>query len=401
LLLIIPLLAQDPQIKSLLVYPAGDETALPLISDAKDGNKQITIEFDVETGFTPSLNIVFRYCDRNWIPYTNLFLVNTGKNIFYNLDFETLPSTVAGARYHFKGNFPDVDESVNFPHSGKWRFYITDSFDTSIVYASGRFFVIHEETPMRVDVKREQLEDKTYFPTDLSKIFNLTASVVLSEELYPAYVTHMEVVENQKINYSFIVDRSFNTNTRQFYWNGNKNFTFTVRDVQPGNEYRQTDLRDYNKFISESVRAQFDGLEYSRFFKQGRKDNNGGMILLPPGNEYATYLNVEFSIRPPEEVAGSVYLVGSFNNWNLLPGYEMKNRGGVYSLITTLKRGIYDYQYVAADVINGQIKNPNWLILEGNSWETINDYHIFIYYNEPQFGGYDKIIAYQKVQSKK
>ncbi len=395
----VPLPAQALEIKSLRIYSAGDETSLPLISDKEEGRGGITIEFDIETGFVPSLNIVFRYCDRNWVPYTNLFLVNTGKNIFYTLDFETLPSTVSGVRYHFRESFPDAEETVNFPHSGKWRFYITDSFDTSVVYATGKFFVIHEEIVLRTEIKREQLEDKIYFPSDLAKIVNLTTSFNLNEELYPAFVTHMEIVENQKINYPFIVDKSFNTNTRQFYWNGDRKFTFTVRDIQPGNEYRQTDIRDYNRFIGENVKAQIDGLEYSRFFHQARKDHNGGSIYLNYKNEYATYLDVDFSIRPPDEVKGSIFLVGSFTNWNILPAFEMENRQGIYSLTATLKRGAYDYQYVTGENKNGQIKNIDWLILEGNSWETVNDYYIFIYYNEPQFGGFDKIIGYKRVQN--
>jgi hypothetical protein len=354
----------------------------------------------MQTDFIPGLSIVFRYCDRNWVPYSNLFLVNTGKNIFYDMDYETLPSTVREARYHFRQSFPDKNETVTFPFSGKWMFYITDSFDTSLVYGSGRFFVIYDEVNLKVNIKREQLEDKVYFPTDLAKIFNITTTFSLPDDLYPNFVTHMEIVENQKTDFPFIVDRTFNTNTRQFYWNGSRDFSFIIRDIQPGNEYRQTDLRDHNRFIGEDVRARIDGLEYSRFFKQGAPDLNGGFLLTDYKNEFATYLNVTFSIRPPEEVTGSVFLTGAFNNWKIIPAYEMKNQAGVYSLTVKLKRGIYDYQYVTADVINNQIRNPNWLILEGNSWQTVNDYYIFIYYNEQQYGGYDKIIGYKKVQSK-
>jgi len=48
----------------------------------------------------------------------------------------------------------------------------------------------------------------------------------------------------------------------------------------------------------------------------------------------------------------------------------MNESGGVYSITIPLKRGIYDYQYVAADVENGEIINPDWLVLEGNTWLT-------------------------------
>lgn len=392
---------QDVFLKSLKSYTAGDETSLPVIHyNRNGGGNNITIEFDVEAEFIPSLSVVFRYCDRNWNPTKNNFLINYGRNTAYYLDFETLPSTVEEAKYRFKGNFPSDFQDIEFPYSGKWIFYITESNDTSIVYGTGRFYVIHEEVLLNTAIKREQLEDKVYFPADLAKIFNVTSEFNLPEEMTPAFVSHIEIVENQKILYPVIVGRDFNTNQRQFYWDGSRKFSFTARDILPGNEYRQTDLRNINVFNAKDVKAQFDGIEYSRFFKDAPPDLNGGSILTNYRDEFSTYLNVTFSIRPPDEITGNIFLVGSFNNWMLLPEYEMKNISGLYNQTISLKRGIYDYQYVLTDVINGQIKNDDWVILEGNRWETKNVYHIFLYYNDPEFGGYDKVIGYSKIISR-
>ncbi|HSR17744.1 MAG TPA: hypothetical protein VLM39_06585, partial [Ignavibacteriaceae bacterium] len=60
----------------------------------------------------------------------------------------------------------------------------------------------------------------------------------------------------------------------------------------------------------------------------------------------------------------------------------------------------YDYQYVAADAVNNRIKNEDWIVLEGNFLETENLYHIFIYYNDPNYGGYDRIIGYKVILSR-
>ncbi len=185
-----------------------------------------------------------------------------------------------------------------------------------------------------------------------------------------------------------------------FTGDGDRKISFIIRDIHPGNEYRRTDLRDINRFNSKNVQAQFDGIEYSRFFKPGRRDLNGGYLLTDFRNEFADYLDVKFSIRPPFEVFQSIFLVGAFNDWKLLPEFEMENIGGVYSKTIELKRGAYDYQYVAADVINNRIKNEDWIVLEGNFWETENLYHIFIYYNDPNYGGYDRIIGYRLILSR-
>jgi hypothetical protein len=78
----------------------------------------------------------------------------------------------------------------------------------------------------------------------------------------------------------------------------------------------------------------------------------------------------------------------------------MNYNSGIFSRTIQLKRGIYDYQYVLADYQNGNISNPDWYILEGNSWETSNEYNIFVYYKEPTNGGYDRIIAHSRIISR-
>ncbi len=386
---------EDITVKWLRAYPDDDETALPVIL----GNR-LTIEFDLAADHVPQLSVVFRFCDKNWNPTGNLFLANHGYNIYSNLDYAVLPVNVKEARYHFRESFPDSRGMISFPFSGKWRYYITDTYDTSRVYASGKFVVITEEVSMQVSLTREKLEDKTYFPTELAYIFNITSEFDLPEKFYPSFVDHLEVIENHKTEYPYIVERTFNTNERQFYWNGDRKFTFTIRDIRPGNEYRQTDIRDYNIFTGETVKAQLDGLEYSRFFKEEPPDLNGGENLLNFRSDYATYMNVVFSIRPPDENYNDIFLVGAFNNWEVLPGYKMSQYGGIYSITIPLKRGIYDYQYVTGEITGNSVKDIDWYTLEGNSWETSNYYYVFLYYNDPDLGGYDHIIGYAKIYSK-
>jgi hypothetical protein len=385
------LFSQEPEIKTLQVYAGSNETSLAVVSEDEKFN-YLTIEFDIKSEFIPDFNIVFRFCDSDWRPYDNLFLRNTGQNVAYNIDVKRLSVTVEEAEYHFRGIFPNNYDNVDFPFSGKWMFYVTDSNDTSIVYATGRFYVVQREIKLTSSLKHEKLEDETFHPADMAKIFNVTTAFNLPDELHPSNISHIEIIENQKIFYPVIIDRSFNTNRRNYYWDGNRSFRFTARDIRPGNEYRRVDLRDSRLFAGKDVRAQLDGLEYPRFFKSAPRDMNGG-FMISRTEVFPTYLNVTFEIRPDNDY-GNIFLTGAFNNWLVLPEYEMVNRGGVYTKTINLKRGAYDYQYVVADVINDRIKNEDWYILEGNDWRTTNVYHIFLYYTDPQYGGYDRIIGY-------
>ena len=390
---------QKLNIKSLRVY-SETETSFPILTPLEDDNKKLTIEFDIDSDVLPNLNIVFKYCDKNWIPYDNLFLVNNGKNIEHDLDFEILPFTCEDARYRYKGFFPNEDDFVDFPFSGKWMFYITGIQDTSKVYASGKFYVVYNDLNINVNLKKEMLEEKSYSPLEIGRIINLTSSFDLPEELFPNFIDQIEIIQNKKISSPIIVDRTFNTNTRQYSWNADRKFSFTARDIYPGNEYRQTDIRDINKFNSKDVSAQFSGFELSRFYKLGRRDLNGSYLLTNYKNDFATYLNVNFRNKPPEEFLGDIFLVGSFNDWQLSPKYKLENDDGIFAKTIQLKRGIYDYQYVTGYINNGLIKDENWIYLEGNFWETSNEYHVFLYYRDPNYGGYDRIIGFKKIISR-
>jgi hypothetical protein len=385
-------------VKSLNIYTTDNSTSLPVLT--KDN--RIVIEFDVQGDFIPNMNIVFRFCDKGWVPTKNIFLLNSQYNTAYFLGFEELPLTVIDdARYHHKSVYPDDRDQVRFPFSGKWRFYLTDTQDSSIVYATGKFFVIQNEIELGVKVKRDELEDKSYWPVELAKAINITTDFYLPDEFHPSFVDRVEIIDDQRTYYPIVIDRKTNTLFRYYKWDANRSFSFTARDIPAGNEFRQVDIRDYRKFVGKDLNAQLDGLEYSRFFLNTyNQDLNGGKIYMNYKDQYATYHNVTFSIRPPDEVKSDIFLLGAFNDWKLSTDYKMNESGGVYSITIPLKRGIYDYQYVVADISDGQIVNPDWLVLEGNTWLNTKEFDVFLYYNEQDKGGYERIIGYKRVNSK-
>ena len=398
-LLFIPSTAtgQNIEIKSLEIYTTEARLALPVLTK----NNKLIIEFDVKSEFEPALSILFRFCDYGWTPTKNLFLLNQNRNSLPLFNFERLPVTVEDADFHFEGSFPDKDNFIELPFSGKWKFYIADIQDTGLVYASGRFYLVDNQVELHSVLKIDELENKNYWPVELAKTFNITTNFVLPEDFYPGYVETLEIIQNKNIYYPFIIERNSNTLERQFKWDANRKFTYIIRDIPAGNEYRQVDTRDFNYFSSKEVNAQRDGFEYSRFSLKAKPDLNGNKIYLDFNDPYATYLNVTFSIRPPEDVYKEIFLVGAFNDWELLPEYILHSDDGIKSITIPLKRGIYDYQYVVADEDNNKIINDDWLILEGNTWDNKKVYDIFLYYKETDLGGYESIIGYVKLSQER
>lgn len=388
------------ELKNLRVYANDDEKSPPVLVNTEGQGDVLNIEFDVKSDSEPSLKIIFKFCDRDWYPYDNIFLKNFGHDVVHpsELFYSSTEVTVKEADYSFSGFFPNSRSTVEFPYSGKWKFYITDGFDESEIYAEGKFIVVHAPMDISADLTKTTLEGKIYYPADLGKVFNITTNFTLPEGMPVFDVIGVEIIENFKLDFPFVIDKSGNDELHQYYYDGNRSFTFTSKEVRPGNEYRQTNLRDHKKFIAPNVNAQLDGLETSRFYMEGKNDLNGGSRIVD--GPYGTYLNVLFRIRVPDEINKKIFLVGAFTNWEVLPEFEMDNNNGLFSKTVQLRRGVYDYQYVTGEIENGYVTNIDWYVLEGNTWSTSNNYYVFIWYKDTDKGGYDKIIGFKKIVSK-
>ncbi len=388
--------AQEIQIKSLQAYAGNDQLALPVVIQSKEAKQNLTIEFDVKAPLEPNLVIEFKFADLNWNPYQNLFLVNQGRNTTQTLWYETIRIPNSGADFHYKDSFPNFD--ITFPFPGKWIFLIRDSMNKNKIYAQGSFFVVHNSIPIRQNIKREVTDDGRFGRIELNRAFSIDANFILPDSLHPANVTGVEIIENRKIYSPYQIGR-INSGVRNYYFDGGRGFTFNARDIRPGNGYRSIDIRDRGRYPSPAANARFEEIDNSEFYSFRRHDLVGGSMIMNYRNENSVYLKAKFRLRLPNEINKKVFITGSFCNWIVLPENELEPENGIYTKEIELKRGEYDYQYVLADLINGKLENIDWYTLEGNFWETDNDYHIFIYYFTPDKGGYNKIMGYKKIRS--
>jgi hypothetical protein len=75
----------------------------------------------------------------------------------------------------------------------------------------------------------------------------------------------------------------------------------------------------------------------------------------------------------------------------------MNYDGDLFSKVVLLKRGIYDYQYVLVD------KSKNIVDLysfEGNNYNNSFTINVLLFYRDPQFGGYDRLIGFSRIHLK-
>jgi hypothetical protein len=275
-------------------------------------------------------------------------------------------------------------------------FFIVDKFDEDIVYEWGKFYVVDSQVELKTNIQNWRREGRISDNNALDRVLNLRSSFELPDSLIPFRVKHVEIVKNLKVNYPIILEKDSFGKNRGYEWNGRNEFDFIIRDLEPGNEYRQIDIRDRDKYPYPEANAKFDGIEYSRFYRKGKRDFNGGFKLLNRNNQYSDYLVARFQFRPHEDIYDDIFIVGSFTNWEVLPWFRLEESDGLYEINIELKRGEYDYQYVTGNIENETIENIDWRIFEGNYWDTENVYSIFLYYESPKKGGYDQIIGFKQ-----
>ena len=108
------------------------------------------------------------------------------------------------------------------------------------------------------------------------------------------------------------------------------------------------------------------------------------------------YVNFFLPVTSPFS-GGRLYVYGQLSNWDTLADcrmkYDEKLRG--YECWTLLKQGFYNYQYVFVD---DQLKTADPSVVEGDSWETENDYDILVYYHAPG-DRYDQLIGFKRTNS--
>lgn len=384
--------AQHVVLKSLQAYSGAQEN-LPILVP----NGKLTIEFDVQSEYQPNLSIVFRLCDKDWNVYENPFLNNDVRNIENNLWFDLLPSIVKEARYHYSGSFPN--KNVNFNRPGYWKYFVTSSQNYDEVYASGRFVVVDDYLPIFTEFTKRKL-NLNFDNNAFERRLELKIDFTLPDSLNEIFLTGIDLVENHKLNAPIRLYKK-NGDYKYYSWNGSNSFTFGVENLFPGNNYRQTDIRDSKRHIYPETTAQLDAFETSNFYYLQDSDLNGGSILMNWRDSEARYLWVAFTLHAPDFFANTdIYLTGAFTNWEILPEFKMFNSNGLHSLEVSLKRGIYDYEYVIYNPEAEPQNRVDWISLAGNEWESENDYYIFILYHDNTDYPYDKVIGYKKTRNK-
>jgi len=107
------------------------------------------------------------------------------------------------------------------------------------------------------------------------------------------------------------------------------------------------------------------------------------------------YVLAYFTLATDQPVnGGDVYIFGELSDWRIEDAYRMKynSQDRQYETEVMLKQGYYNYMYAFQKTDDIDTQKFTFAEVEGNWFETDNDYHILIYYR-PFGKRYDQLIG--------
>jgi len=177
-------------------------------------------------------------------------------------------------------------------------------------------------------------------------------------------------------------------------------------NFKAGNEFRFFDIRSthYGGRNVEKTNISETQVDAYLYFDKSRgtepyaliNDLNGGFVIenTEGSNDFieSDYINVHFFLNLNQKINEDIYLAGKFTNWTFQESNKLvyNDISGIYMCNQLLKQGLYDFIYY----LPGNIENPT--LLEGNHFETNNEYEIIVYYKD-QMLNTEVIIGYIKL----
>lgn len=384
-------------IKSVKFHHSGLFTSLPIIDLGSNGRLILSFD-DIEAG---DKDYTYRiiHCDKNWQP-SNLDEYDY-INGFNDEEIQTIDySRGTFVNYtHYELSLPNDD--VEWTISGNYILAVyEDEYDT-VPAITRRFMVVEPLVTVLAQIERPMNVTKIRTHHEIDVEINFEDFRIVN----PMSEIELTILQNSRWETAM-------TNIKPRFVRGDIiNFEYVDKlNFAAGKEFRIVDLRStrYRGENVHSIDRNARGIDMLLYLDQDRRyrnyhsydDINGQFVIESADDRNADlqgeYMNVYFALsRDNPILEGDVYVVGAFNDWKMTEDnrLEYDSFRKIYSKDIFLKQGFYDYSYVVKtdDSVDHEA-------LEGNSFETENDYTILAYLSE--FGArYDRLIGLANLNS--
>ena len=391
----------NPNFKTLKVEKENDFFGLPVLT--LNGNDRIVISFDEIADDYSHLQFRLIHCNADWQP--SRLIESEYVDGFNYDDIEDYAFSSNTFTNYVNYRFTIPSEHIVPMVSGNYIAEVYPQSDPDDVLLRARFQV-SEETA-RVNGFSSPRTDRGFNSDWQQLTFEVipTASninpysdivVTVSQNRRPdteRVVSHPMKVEGTKIIYDHLPELIFPAS------NEYRRFE-TVRADYPGMGVESVGFEDrsYQAWLrTDSERAEheylFDSTQRGRFKIDEYNSSDPDLG--------ADYVTVHFTLDFPELMNGDIFVEGDFTNHRYEDQYRMTyNRdSGVYELALPLKQGSYNYQYVAVKKEEGPEGKGDASLVEGDKYETLNEYNICVYY-KPAIARADRLIGTATIVAK-
>lgn len=391
----------NENIKTILLYKSGFELSPPVIQFGTD--EKLALGFDELGSAYNNYKYTIIHCDANWklsdmMPseYIDGFTEDYIES--YTASFSTLQSY-----YHYDLTFPT--DNLRPTKSGNYilKVYKDEDTDENLAFTR-RFMIFDSKVVVTGEVKRATLNeymdtrqevdfDINYTGYTIANPYNDLKIVITQNDRWDNAITNLKpkYVKDKLLDYNYNDENTFNG----------------------GNEFRHFDIKSL-RFISDRLRKiTKDSLGYEVTLQPDIKrsftvylsdiDMNGRKYIktddaLRSSDIEGEYAYIHFSLPYYESVStGSIYIFGALTDWHYQKEAIMKynSKTATYEGTLYLKQGYYNYEYV---LLKNNSSVGDETFIEGNHYETENDYTIYVY-NQEQGTTYDKLIAVKRLNS--
>ena len=293
---------------------------------------------------------------------------------------------------HYQLAFPNR-ETRAIKKSGNYMIHIYND-DGALVF-SRKFMVIEDQVTVGVAIKRSR--DLAFSDTKQTVQFTIYSNDKLL--INPDRSVKTMVLQNSNLKtaitdlkpqYTLGQELIYRYDQSAAFWAGNEFLNFDSKEARVANVgIRRIELNDL--------------FEHYLYTQNPRKDRpytyspdiNGNFVVRALGAENsqieAEYIFTHFALRYNEALDGQkIYVYGNFNNYDLNEANELLYNAdsGLYETILLLKQGFYNYNF-ALEAKDGTI---NIGAIDGNYWQTENQYSVLVYYRGPG-DRYDQLIG--------
>lgn len=384
------------EVQTVQLYPVDEPLMEPVIM-LDDQTEKLLLAFDVLGDFAYTYNYTVIHCSFDWKPsdlkkieYIEGYDEEQIRD--YRFSINTLTPYV-----HYHTYFPS--QSMRLKLSGNYILMVYDGeAEEGKILLTRRFMIVDPKASISAFVPQ--------YPRNLAytKTRQQLDVTVHAESIFmtnPQQSVNVVIRQNGRWDNAVIgLKPNYTLNDKLVYEYEEE----TVFDG--GNQFRNFDMKSF-KYQSEHIERIFQEPEYFtvRLWADRKRPLDDyvtepdifGRKLIKARDDQDTdiegdYAWVEFFLAADAPYTHEdVFIIGSINDWNLNEKnkmtYNFKRKGYQASLF--LKQGYYNYLYGLVE--RGQ-KAADVSLIEGNHWDTLNEYSIYVYYKKPGTN-YDQLIA--------